>query len=73
VIAAHGDEFRGGTSAGGVTGDMTGSELASFVASYVSVMGHNSIPPQGSHTEILRYMDGWPMESRWGFRCSSGV
>ena len=40
------DEFQGGTSAGGVTGDMTGSELAEVCQqSHISVMGHNSIPP----------------------------
>jgi len=37
---------RGGTSAGGVTGDVTGLELAEVCQqSYVSVTGHNSIPP----------------------------
>jgi len=37
------DEFRGGTSAGGVTGDVTGLELAKFCQqSYVSVMGCNT-------------------------------
>ena len=37
---------KGGTSAGGVTGDVTGSELAEVCQqSHVSVTGHNSIPP----------------------------
>src|SRR5882724_2035046 len=36
------DEFRGGTSAGGVTGDVTGLELAKVCQkSYVRVTGHN--------------------------------
>ena len=34
------DDFRGGTSAGGVTGDVTGSDLAEISQqSHVSVMG----------------------------------
>jgi len=28
AVASRDDEFQGGTSAGGVTGDVTGSELA---------------------------------------------
>ena len=37
---------EGGTSAGGVTGDVTGTELAKICQqSHMSVMGHNSIPP----------------------------
>ena len=37
---------KGGTSAGGVTGGVTGSELAEICQqSHVSVMGCNSIPP----------------------------
>ena len=40
-----------------MTGDVTGLELAEIgQQSHVSVMGHNSIPPQGSHPKILRYM-----------------
>jgi len=36
------DEFQGGTSAGGVTGEVTGSELAEVCQqSYMRVMGHN--------------------------------
>ena len=36
------DEFRGGTSAGGVTGDVTGSELAEVCQQiYVIVTGRN--------------------------------
>ena len=49
------DELRGGTSAGGVTGDVTGSELAKVCQqSHKSVMGCNidiylcaSVLPQG--------------------------
>jgi len=37
------DEFRGGTSAGGVTGDVTGLELAKVCQqSYMSVTGCNN-------------------------------
>jgi len=37
------DEPQGGTSAGGVTGDVTGSELPKVCQqSYVRVMGHNN-------------------------------
>src|SRR5882724_2913942 len=44
--ASRADEFRGGTSARGVTGDVTGSELAEVCQQiHVSVTGHNSIPP----------------------------
>src|SRR5882724_10575560 len=44
--ASRADGFRGGTSARGVTGDVTGSELAEGCQqSHVSVMGCNSIPP----------------------------
>jgi len=65
VAVFKADEFRGGTSARGVTGDVTGSELAKVCQqSHMSVMGCNSIPPQGSRPEILR--SGWPMESRRG-------
>jgi len=32
IGASRADEFRGGTSAKGVTGDVTGSELAEFVS-----------------------------------------
>jgi len=38
------DEFQGGTSAGGVTGDVTGLELAEvYQQSYVHVTGHNRV------------------------------
>ena len=41
-ISGVDDEFWGGTSAGGVTGDVTGSELAEVCQkSYVSVTGCN--------------------------------
>src|SRR5882724_6118726 len=44
--ASRADEFRGGTSARGVTGSVTGSELAEVCQqSYVGVTGRNSIPP----------------------------
>ena len=44
--ASRADEFRGGTSAGGVTGDVTGLELAKISQqSHMSVTGRNSIPP----------------------------
>jgi len=40
--ASRADGFRGGTSAGGVTGDVKGSELAEISQQiHVSVMGHN--------------------------------
>src|SRR5882724_617813 len=40
------DEFRGGTSAGGVTEDVTGSELAEVCQqSYMRVMGCNTMTP----------------------------
>ena len=40
--ASRADEFRGGTSTGGVTGDVTGSELAVISQqSHMSVTGHN--------------------------------
>ena len=42
--ASRADEFRGGTSAGGVTGGVTGSELAEVCQqSHLSVMGRNTI------------------------------
>src|SRR5882724_11993000 len=42
--ASRADEFRGGTSARGVTGDVTGSELAEVCQQiHVSVMGCNTI------------------------------
>src|SRR5882724_4878280 len=44
--ASRADEFQGGTSARGVTGDVTGLRLAEVCQqSHVSVMGRNSIPP----------------------------
>jgi len=43
------DEFQGGTSTGGVTGDVTGSELAKVCQqSDVSVMGCNIL----THTKL---------------------
>ena len=40
--ASRADEFRDGTSAGGVTGDVTGSELVKICQqSHISVTGHN--------------------------------
>src|SRR5882724_13498137 len=45
--ASRADEFRGGTSARGVTGDVTGLELAEGCQqSHVSVMGHNMMSYQ---------------------------
>src|SRR5882724_7502907 len=47
--ASRADEFRGGTSAVGVTVDVTGSELAKVCQqSHVSVTGHNSTPQLAS-------------------------
>src|SRR5882724_12081886 len=41
--ASRADEFRGGTSAGSVAGDVTGSELAEISQQiHMNVMGHNS-------------------------------
>ena len=49
--------FWGGTSAGGVTGDVTGSELAEVCQqSHVSVMGRNTLQVRHiSRTVILEY------------------
>src|SRR5882724_4627222 len=47
--ASRADEFRGGTSAVGVTVDVTGLELAKVCQqSHVSVTGHNSTPQLAS-------------------------
>ena len=44
------DEFQGGTSAGGVTGNVTGSELAEVCQqSHMSVMGCNSVYKNSKH------------------------
>jgi len=55
---------RGGTSAGGVTGGVTGSELARFVSKHVSVKDITVFPPSRISSRILR--NGWPMGSRRG-------
>src|SRR5882724_11571107 len=42
--ASRADEFQGGTSTGGVTGDVTGSELAEvYQQSHMSVTGRNMV------------------------------
>jgi len=42
--ASRADEFQSGTSAGGVTGNVTGLELAEISQqSHVSVIGHNRV------------------------------
>src|SRR5882724_13133281 len=59
------DEFQGGTSAGGVTVDVTGLELAEVCQqSYISVMGCNMQPGKCTldcctmcHSISIRYQD----------------
>src|SRR5882724_9111351 len=56
--ASRADEFRGGTSAGGVTGDVTGLELSKvYQQSHVSVTGCNRCP-QSWHQ---KHCGGWGM------------
>ena len=57
--ASRADEFQGGTSAGGVTGDVTSSELAEISQqSHVSVTGCNILPEASAIPDRMRPCEG---------------